>query len=194
MKAGMIIGVDEAGRGPWAGPLCASCVLIKRNQTFKGLRDSKRMTPKTRESMQITLKKQASSIGVGWASVDEIDSQGLSYATKLAMMRAYRQIPKIKAEVIVDGAVNYLEDVDNSSSLVRADMTVQAVSAASCIAKYHRDMYMQSLARQYPEYGFSLHKGYGTKLHQEALNLHGVSICHRRSFAPIKAIVEAEEA
>ncbi len=186
----MIIGVDEAGRGPWAGPLCASCVLMDTTQSFEGLGDSKRMTPRARESIQTTLKKEVLAVGIGWSSSDEIDMYGLSQATKLAMVRAYRQLPRVKAEIIVDGTINYLSEFEDSSALVHGDASVQAISAASCIAKYHRDTYMKQMESRYPEFGFYTHKGYGTKLHQEALKRHGISPLHRRSFAPIKAILE----
>ncbi len=181
----LVVGVDEAGRGPWAGPLTAACVLTSEECEIEGVLDSKVLSGLRRRELQKTIKQNAIAIGIGWASAREIDAMGLQQATIMAMERAYRQLPAVKARVVVDGNINYLNKFEGSESLVRADASVESVSAASIIAKCHRDSFMERMDVLFPEYGFASHKGYGTKEHSVALEIYGPCMLHRRSFSPI---------
>ncbi|MEX0668252.1 MAG: ribonuclease HII [Candidatus Saccharimonadales bacterium] len=182
-----IVGIDEAGRGAWAGPLVAAAVMLPdRLAHLEDVKDSKQLTAKKRQELSRYIAKQAVSVGIGWVDPDEIDNLGLQLATTKAMDVAYKQLPKLPADVIVDGHINYLEHVDSSEAIIRADQLVPAVAAASIIAKHHRDMYMKRLAGLYNVYGFDRHVGYGTKYHQEALANNGVCIIHRLSYKPIR--------
>jgi len=186
--ARMVVGIDEVGRGCWAGPLVAGAVMLRR--PIQGLRDSKKLTKKQRELLNTRIKKQAMAYGLGWVSVSEIDALGLTAAISLAMRRALQDIAVRCDEVIIDGSYNFLPDIAGTRCIVRADDTVPSVSAASIIAKVARDAYMASVAAgQYPMYGFEKHVGYGTALHRAALLAHGICDLHRRSFAPIKRLL-----
>lgn len=186
----VVVGVDEVGRGCWAGPLTACAVVLGR--PIEGLKDSKLLSKKQRTDLWELIKEFALSIGVGWVSSNEIDRLGLSKATELAMKRAMEQIFVPYDEIIVDGNINYLKDYPHSRAVIKADNSVPAVSAASIVAKVCRDTYMEELAKQYPNYSFHLHVGYGTKLHRDMLKRHGACDIHRLSYKPVKLIVERE--
>jgi len=181
------VGIDEVGRGCWAGPMVAAAVIIKR--PIAGLKDSKMLTRQQREELSAIIYEQALATGMGWVEVAEIDSIGLTAANGLAMRRALEQIVIDYDEVIIDGKINYLLDNPKARVVIKADATVPAVSAASIIAKVARDKYMVDIAERFPEYGFERHVGYGTALHLENLRLHGVSVLHRRSFKPVSALL-----
>ncbi len=182
------VGIDEVGRGCWAGPLVAGAVVL--GQSIAGLRDSKKLTKKQREKLAAIIEIQAMALGLGWVKPAEIDEIGLTAAVKLAMQRALEQIPVDYDEIIIDGNINFLPDNSKTKAVVRADDSVPAVSAASIVAKVERDKYMAEIAEKYPDYGFDRHVGYGTALHLERLKLHGVSDLHRRSFKPIQALLQ----
>lgn len=186
----LIVGIDEVGRGCWAGPLVAAAVLLK--QPIAGLRDSKKLTALQRQSLDQLLRGSEDVIfGIGWVLPGEVDKLGLTKAVALAMQRALDEITEPYSEVIIDGNYNFLPDVRGSRTMVRADDTVPAVSAASIIAKVARDNYMQKLAHyEFPDYGFDTHVGYGTKQHIAALAKHGITKYHRRSYKPIRALLE----
>jgi ribonuclease HII len=184
----MIMGIDEVGRGCWAGPVVAGAVVLKRR--IPGLADSKKLTKAKRELLDVKIRKQAVAYGLGWVSPEEVDRIGLTEAVRLAMQRATDQIsPEAYDEIIIDGNYNYLSDNPKSTCLIKADDKIAAVSAASIIAKVARDNYMAGMAVTYPNYMFESHVGYGTALHQAALKLHGVCDLHRKSYAPIKALL-----
>jgi ribonuclease HII len=193
----LILGVDEVGRGCWAGPLVAAAVLLAK--PIKGLNDSKKLTKIQREKLDSIIRKKAIVLGLGWVDAVTLDKVGVTAATRMAMERAVAQIDASFDEVIIDGNINYLANFykDNPCSglvvktLVGADATVPSVSAASIIAKVARDKFMAGQALKYPDYGFDKHVGYGTKLHQEMLKLYGICELHRRSYKPIKQILEA---
>jgi ribonuclease HII len=178
-----VVGVDEAGRGPLAGPVIAACVLLPRRSTKRldGLTDSKQLTEAQREHYYALLQDLAVAIGVGEASAAEIDEINILQATFLAMRRALASIPR--AEVaLVDGnrPIKGLELPQRT--IVKGDSLSRSIAAASVIAKVTRDRFMVQLHEAHPEYGFARHKGYGTKVHYEALAAHGPTAQHRRSF------------
>lgn len=184
------MGVDEVGRGCWAGPLLAGAVVLPSSfvvPTGWKLGDSKKLSRLQRERADNEIRKVAVAVGIGWVHPQEVDNLGLTAAVRLAMSRAVAQIDCIYDEIIVDGHFNFLADVSKTRALIKADDTEPSVSAASIIAKVARDKYMSSLD---DAYGFAQHVGYGTALHLARLREHGVSDQHRRSFKPIKALLQ----
>lgn len=182
----MIIGIDEVGRGCWAGPLVAAAVLLRI--PIDGLTDSKKLSKKRREMLDEQIKEHAE-VGIGWVSPADVDRLGLTAATAQAMRNALEQIHVSDAEVIIDGSINYLPDVQNTKNLIKADSLVPEVSAASIVAKVARDNYMAKIADKFPMYQFEKHVGYGTAQHLEMLKLYGVSELHRLSYKPIQALL-----
>ncbi len=182
------VGIDEVGRGCWAGPVVAGAVVI--GQPIAGLADSKQLGKKRRQELSAIIETEAAAIGLGWVAPAEIDEIGLTAAVGLAMRRALEQITLEYDEIIIDGNFNFLPDKPNVKTIVKADASVLAVSAASIIAKVARDRYMAGIKGDYPDYGFDRHVGYGTALHLERLKLYGVSDLHRRSFKPVRALVQ----
>jgi len=181
------VGIDEVGRGCWAGPVVAGAVLL--HQPVEGLRDSKVLTAKKRVELDVRIRANGE-VGLGWVWPEEIHEIGLTEAVRLAMRRALAEITTQYDEVIIDGNSNYLPDVVGSRALIKADDLVPAVSAASIAAKVARDTYMQQIAAEYPAYGFEKHVGYGTAAHIAALELHGVTPLHRLTYKPIIRIME----
>ena len=182
------VGIDEVGRGCWAGPLVAGAVIL--NKSIDGLKDSKKLSKKQREKMADEIQKYAVSIGLGWVQPAELDELGLTEAVRLAMRRALEQITVDYDEIVIDGNINFFPDNPKAKAVIKADDTVPTVSAASIIAKVARDNFMAEIANKYPDYGFERHVGYGTAFHLERLKLHGVSQLHRRSFKPVAALLQ----
>jgi ribonuclease HII len=186
---GLIAGVDEAGRGPLAGPVVAAAVILDDLQPIKGLRDSKTLGPATRERLALEVRAKALCCSVGLASVEEIDHLNILQATLLAMRRAVEGLRLLPALVLVDG--NRLPPLTMpAEAVVKGDTKVAAISAASIVAKVHRDGLLAALHELHPAYGFAAHKGYPTAEHLAALRLHGACSAHRRSFAPVRAAIE----
>lgn len=186
-----IAGVDEVGRGPLAGEVVAAAVILPPDHGIKGLADSKKLTEKRREQLFEAINEAALAVAIGEASVAEIDQINILQASLLAMHRATDALLKVPAFVLVDG--NRLPDWPYAAkAIVGGDALVESISAASIIAKVTRDRRMVELSRQFPEYGFDKHKGYGTAQHLAALREHGPLEFHRRSFAPIKALYAEE--
>jgi ribonuclease HII len=190
----MIVGIDEVGRGCWAGPLVAGAVIFEHDFSISGvppwkLGDSKTLTKAQRMESDSKIREVALAVGLGWVSPVEIDEFGLTYAVSLAMRRALKQIPISYNEIIIDGNYNFLPDNQRAKCIIKADATVPAVSAASIIAKVARDTSMAEAARTFPVYGFDKHVGYGTKLHRQMLESYGICELHRKSFAPIKKLI-----
>lgn len=186
----LTIGVDEVGRGPWAGPLVVSAVALDMSHQYDGLNDSKKLTKKRRDIEAVYIKQVAAGIGIGWVDAPELDRLGMTASLKLAARRAYQQLPdsvkRSANQIVIDGNIAMLDD-PRVLVMVKADAKVQAVEAASIVAKVARDNYMKQLAKIFPDYSFASHVGYGTKAHMEALNKYGVIPgVHRASFAPIK--------
>ncbi|MDB5164510.1 MAG: putative Ribonuclease [Candidatus Saccharibacteria bacterium] len=160
-------------------------------EPIAGLKDSKKLSKKQREALTILIKEQALAIGLGWVEAALIDEIGVTAAVKLAMERALEQITIEYDDVIIDGHLNFLPENPKTRAVIKADDTEPSVSAASIVAKVARDNYMADIiTKDYPDYGFEQHVGYGTALHIERLKLHGVSDLHRRSYKPIKALLQ----
>jgi ribonuclease HII len=185
---GLIAGVDEAGRGPLAGPVIAAAVILDDLHVIKGLRDSKTLGPATRERLAAEVRARALCCSVAEASVEEIDQLNILQATLLAMRRAVEGLRLRPAHVLVDGNRLPLLRMP-AEAIVKGDTKVAAISAASIVAKVHRDALLVALHERHPAYGFAEHKGYATPEHLAALRLHGACAAHRRSFAPVRAVL-----
>lgn len=194
----MILGVDEVGRGSWAGPLVVGAVVLSSNVISKGsplegLTDSKKLSPKKRQQFSDAIINHANGYGLGWVSSTEIDSIGLGAALKLATIRAVEQIKTPYHQIIIDGTVNFLKETakgQHVTMLPKADLLIPAVSAASILAKVARDNYMVEQANLHPQYGFESNVGYGTARHLAAMQQNGLTPLHRFSFAPVANIAK----
>ncbi|MCE1250797.1 MAG: ribonuclease HII [Comamonadaceae bacterium] len=185
---GLVAGVDEAGRGPLAGPVVAAAVILDDHQPIAGLDDSKKLSAARRERLYDEIRAKALCCSIAEASVEEIDRLNILQATLLAMRRAVLGLRLKPVLVLVDG--NRLPPLEMpAEAIVKGDARVQAISAASILAKVHRDRWCAELHQRYPQYGFSGHKGYGTALHLAALREHGACPEHRRSFAPVAHVL-----
>jgi ribonuclease HII len=187
--AEIICGIDEAGRGPLAGPVCAAAVVLDPARPIAGLNDSKQLSEKKRDALAPLIREHALAWAVGWASVEEIDEYNIRQANFLAMKRAFKGLGLAPTLALVDG-----KDPPPLSCkvtcIIGGDALEPAISAASILAKTSRDALMVDLCAQYPGYGFSQHKGYGSASHMEALRRLGPSPVHRRTFAPVRAMLE----
>ncbi|MDE2613337.1 MAG: ribonuclease HII [Burkholderiales bacterium] len=189
-RPGLVAGVDEAGRGPLAGPVVAAAVILDDARPVRGLADSKVLSPRRRERLFDEIRAHALCCSIGEASVDEIDRLNILQATLLAMRRAVAGLRLTPHRVLVDG--NRTPQLPMPcAALVKADARVAAVSAASILAKVHRDHLCAALHARWPVYGFDGHKGYPTAAHLEALRRHGPCEQHRHSFAPVRAAAHA---
>lgn len=178
------LGLDEVGRGCWAGPLVAGAVIL--TQPIAGLGDSKRLTKRWRERLDTEIKATALDHALGWVQPQEVDLLGLTAAVRLAMQRALQNISSKYDQLIIDGNYNFFPEDERAQAIIKADDCVPAVSAAAIIAKVARDKYMAALARHYPHYGFERHVGYGTAAHRSALQAYGVTDVHRKSYKPVR--------
>ena len=176
-----ICGVDEAGRGPLAGPVCAAAVILPRNLEIAGLNDSKKLTPKRRDALYDIIVSRAVAYGVAFATVAEIETLNILQATYLAMNRAIEKLSVLPALALIDGNCNAGIGI-SSRCVIGGDGKCASIAAASIIAKVTRDRYMLEMAEKYPEYGFDRHKGYGTAEHYLVLRKIGPSEIHRMSF------------
>lgn len=185
---GLVAGVDEAGRGPLAGPVVAAAVILDDLNPIAGLADSKKLTAARREALFDEIRAKALCCSIAEASVQEIDQLNILQATMLAMRRAVMGLRLKPVLVLVDG--NRIPVLDmQAEAIVKGDALVQAISAASILAKVHRDRWCERLHEQYPAYGFAGHKGYGTPAHLTALQAHGACPEHRRSFSPVSQVL-----
>ena len=177
----LICGVDEAGRGPLAGPVCAAAVILPPHFEIPGLNDSKKLTDKRRRDLYPLIKESAVAYGIGFASHEEIDEINILQATYLAMERAIAQLSIAPEQLLIDG--NRAKDFGiPTQTVVKGDSLSASIAAASILAKVTRDDWMLQAATEYPQYHFEIHKGYGTKAHYEALTDHGACTIHRRTF------------
>lgn len=183
----MIVGVDEVGRGCWAGPVVAGAVLLR--EPIPGLKDSKKLTKRMREKLDAEIRVEAVAYGLGWVPPAELDQLGLTEAVRLAMRRAVACITAEFQELIIDGNYNFLPEQPLARAVIGADNIVPAVSAASIIAKVARDRYMAEMAGSYPGYAFEKHVGYGTAAHRAAIRALGLCDLHRRSFRPVQVFL-----
>ncbi len=184
----MILGIDEVGRGSWAGPLVVGAVVLG-GQIIDGLTDSKKLSKKHREQLDDEIRKKAIGIGLGWVEPSEIDKIGLSESLKLASKRAVQQIKTPYSEIIIDGTVNFLSGTNKEkyvTTIKKADLLIPCVSAASIVAKVARDTYMVTQDDIYRGYHFKNHVGYGTPAHSKAIDKNGATKIHRMSFLPLK--------
>lgn len=187
---GLVAGVDEAGRGPLAGPVVAAAVILDELQPIKGLADSKQLSARRRAHLFDEIRAKALCCCVAQASVQEIDALNILGATLLAMQRAVQGLRLRPHKVLVDG--NRLPGLAMpAQAIVKGDRLVAAISAASILAKVHRDALCAQMHALHPQYGFDAHKGYPTAAHLAALRAHGACAVHRRSFAPVRAVCEA---
>ena len=185
---GLVAGVDEAGRGPLAGPVVAAAVILDARQPIAGLADSKKLTALRREKLFDEILAKALCCSIAEASVEEIERLNILQATMLAMQRAVEGLRLKPGHVLVDG--NRLPTLGmTSEAIVKGDATVPAISAASILAKVTRDRWCAQVDVDYPQYGFAGHKGYGTAAHLQALQDHGACPLHRKTFAPVTAVV-----
>jgi len=192
MAEPLICGVDEAGRGPLAGPVYAAAVVLDPARPIAGLADSKILSERRRIVLSQSIRNCAIAWAIGSASVDEIDRMNILQASLLAMQRAIGRLKLIPSEILVDGL--YCPAVAMPiRAIVGGDATVAAISAASILAKTERDAEMLRLDRQFPNYGFARHKGYPTPAHLRAMHSHGPCEVHRRSFAPVRRLLETLE-
>jgi len=185
---GLVAGVDEAGRGPLAGPVVAAAVILDDLNPIQGLADSKKLSPARREKLYDEIRAKALCCSIAEASVEEIDQLNILQATMLAMRRAVEGLRLKPTKVLVDG--NRLPVLDVlAEAIVKGDAKVPAISAASILAKVHRDRWCAQYHEQFPQYGFAAHKGYGTAEHIAALREHGACPQHRKSFAPVSGVL-----
>jgi len=186
---GPVCGVDEAGRGPWAGPVSAAAVILNPDDLPDGIDDSKVLNPARREALEIQIKARAVAWGVGFASVEEIGELNILHATGLAMCRAIEALSVAPAVALVDGNYRFRLPCD-VTTVVGGDGLSLSIAAASILAKTARDRLMVELDAQYPGYGFASHKGYNAPIHQQALRSLGPCPAHRRGWSPIRALLE----
>ena len=190
--SGYIAGVDEVGRGPLAGPVVTAAVILDPNRPILGLADSKKLTEKHRETLAAIIKQHALAWAIGRAEPEEIDQLNILQATLLAMKRAVEALGIEPSHALVDGnqAPKLMCSV---TTIIKGDQKEPAIAAASIIAKVSRDKEMVLMEESFPGYGFAKHKGYPTKMHQDALMKLGVSEIHRRSFKPVQLVIEAHK-
>lgn len=183
-------GVDEAGRGPLAGPVVAAAVILDGSHPIDGLTDSKKLTAKKRAALEIEIKQTAMAWAIAEASVEEIDDINILHASMLAMRRAVLKLSTRPRIVLVDG--NRQPDLGGYQvqAMIKGDLYEPCISAASVLAKQYRDRQMQALDVLYPQYQFAKHKGYPTRLHRDMLIQYGVSVVHRRSFKPVRDLLQ----
>lgn len=188
MPQALVCGVDEAGRGPLAGPVYAAAVILGRRARIDGIADSKKLTPRRRAMLAVEIKSHSLAWSVASASVVEIDSLNILQASLLAMRRAVEALAVAPAMVLIDG-LHCPALPCPARAIVRGDVSVVEIAAASILAKVARDAEMLAVHRVFPQYGFDRHKGYPTPEHLAALRLHGATAVHRTSFAPVKAVM-----
>ncbi len=200
----LILGIDEVGRGSWAGPLAVGAVVLDSDNVPEGLKDSKQLSKKRRETLSRSIKESAVAIGVGWVDAYGIDRLGLTASLKSAALQAFEQIlldvRDSLDQIVIDGTINFLNEVNNSdlqskiTTMPKADDRISAVSAASIVAKVFRDHYMVRLDAVFPNYHFGEHVGYGTALHRECLQQFGVIPgIHRESFSPVEKLLQVPD-
>ena len=185
-RAKLICGIDEAGRGPWAGPVTAGAVILDPDRPILGLTDSKKLSEKKRLALEPLIKENALAWGIGWASPEEIDELNIRQANHLAMRRAVQAMGHTPSAIIIDGNDVPADLPCPARAIIKGDLTEPVISAASILAKTARDKVMTELDAAHPGYGFAAHKGYGTKAHAEALTRLGPCPVHRMSFKPVK--------
>ncbi|WP_339721154.1 ribonuclease HII [Marinomonas primoryensis] len=186
----LLAGIDEAGRGPLAGEVVAAAVILDPNRPIAGLADSKKLSEKKREALFVEIQEKAVAYGVASATIEEIDEINILHASMLAMSRAVALLSVAPEHVLIDGNRIPPNLPCPAEAVVKGDARHAAISAASILAKVTRDRDIVQAAKIYPQYGFEKHKGYPTALHLKAIQVHGITPIHRRSFGPVKKILE----
>ncbi|WP_100636876.1 ribonuclease HII [Marinomonas sp. ef1] len=186
----LLAGTDEAGRGPLAGEVVAAAVILDPSRPIAGLADSKKLSEKKREALFVEIQEKALAYGIASATIEEIDEINILHASMLAMSRAVALLSIVPEHVLVDGNRIPPNLPCSAEAVVKGDARQSAISAASILAKVTRDRDIVQAAKTHPEYGFEKHKGYPTAQHLEAIRLHGITPIHRRSFGPVKKILE----
>ena len=189
----IIAGVDEVGRGPLAGPVVAAAVILSPDHCIEGLNDSKKLTDKKRRMILPIIMEQAEAVAIGYCNAQKVDELNIHHATLEAMRQAIMQLEIEPDMVYVDGKF-CPETPYSCEAVIKGDSKVPAIAAASIVAKVFRDQLMLEMDEKYPHYGFAGHKGYPSKLHLEKLQLHGICPIHRRSYGPVRQLVEANVA
>jgi len=184
----LIAGGDEAGRGPWAGPVCAAMVILPADCRIAGLDDSKKLSRQKRRALFDEIRARATAYGIGWASAGEIDRHNILEATRLAFNRAFDQLQPTPDYLLLDFIKLPWLRLPHQA-FAKGESISASVAAASILAKEARDLHMETLAQSFPDYGFEKHMGYGTAAHQQALRQFGPCAEHRRSFKPVKALL-----
>lgn len=185
LEGKVVVGIDEVGRGCWAGPLVVGAVII--DKPIKDLADSKNLAKAMRKKISGDIRQVCTAYSTGWVTAAEIDELGLTLATTLAIKRATENISEYDL-ILIDGSINYLPNNPKSLNLIKADSLLPAVSAASILAKVARDEYMEEQALNYRNYGFESNVGYGTAKHKQAILDHGITPLHRKSYKPVKSL------
>lgn len=188
----LICGIDEAGRGPWAGPVTAAAVILSSDRPISGLTDSKKISEKKRFALEPEIKEKAAFWSIAHAEPDEIDRLNIREATFLAMQRAISGLGIVPRQILIDGNALPRNLPAPAEAIIKGDLKEPAISAASILAKTERDRLMEAYCKTYPGYGFAGHKGYGTAVHSEALRRLGASPIHRTSFAPVRKVMLSE--
>lgn len=190
LRAGfkLVAGADEAGKGSWAGPMVAAAVILDSKIKIKGIKDSKLLRAPEREKIFAEITKQSLSYGVGQVSAAEIDKIGISQANVLAITRALKNLNPQPDYILIDAVKMKYESIE-TNSVIDGDYKITSIAAASIVAKVTRDKIMETLDEQYPKYSFKQHKGYGTNHHFHMLNQHGICDIHRKSFRPMKDLL-----
>ena len=189
----LVIGLDEVGRGAWAGPVVAGAVAMYAAQIVPGVNDSKKLSRITRNRLDRMIKTEVRAVGIGWVSSREVDEFGLSWAVIESGRRALSELELPGVKVFIDGSWNYPLEWRDSTAVVRGDGILVPIAAASIVAKVARDNYMALLDARYPGYGFAANVGYGTSLHRAGLEKHGVSSAHRRSYKPLQRLLREDD-
>ena len=187
--SGLVCGVDEAGRGPLAGPVYAAAVILDPARPIIGLADSKKLSERKRERLAVEIREKALAFGIAFASVEEIDRLNILQATLLAMRRAVEGLAVVPGQALIDGNRCPVLPMP-ARAIVRGDASEPAISAASILAKTARDAEMRRIHEAFPQYALDRHKGYDTAIHRAALLLHGPASFHRKSFAPVRALLD----
>lgn len=186
----IVAGVDEVGRGAWAGPLVAAAVILGPDFRIRNIRDSKLMTAADRERVAKRIHDSAQGVGIGVVEIEEINKSGFAWALRQAGLRALENLSEKPGQVLLDGHHDYLAEQYSCETIVGGDATELCIAAASVVAKVHRDQLMTELHEQFPAYGFADHKGYGTPKHQAALREHGPTEVHRSQWKPIQKLLQ----
>lgn len=190
MEDRIVVGIDEAGRGPLAGRVYAACVVLDKNKKVTGLNDSKKLSETRRNFLYHEIKDKALGYGISYAEADEIDNINILQATFLAMRRALGQLKVNFNYIMVDGNIYPFKDLYDGEAVIKGDSKIEEIMAASILAKVERDSYMYDISKLYPHYHFDKHKGYPTKLHSEMIQKYGILPFHRKTFCKVREFVK----